>query len=197
MASLRSAIENEVLSLNPSGLFERGDQPSEASDAGVPQWWAIHTLARQEKSLARDLCAMGLSYYLPLVETTKVYRRNRVCRQLPLFPGYLFLHGTDDDRVQSLTTNRVSKVLPVSDTERICRELSDLHRLISSGFGVTAETQLSPGDRVRIKVGPMRGIEGVVFRRRSVTRLQVSVHFLQRGASIEVDQSMLESISSA
>jgi transcription antitermination factor NusG len=184
---VRESPERLVHPIHPEDLFDRSTEIE-------GNWWAIYTMARQEKSLARDLHAAGLAYFLPLIKTTKVYRRSRVTRQVPFFPGYVFLFGSADDRVWSLSTNRVSRILPVTDPEDFRAELSQLDRLIKTGEPITAENQLSPGDRVRIKVGPLTGVEGVVIRSRSSMRLLVSVHFLQQGASIAVTEDMLEQV---
>ena len=188
MTETRKSTERDIQSLHPVDLFDR-----EKADEDQ-KWWAIYTLARQEKSLARDLYSFGVSYFLPLVESTKVYRRNRVTRHLPLFPGYLFLNGSEEDRVRSLTTNRVSRILEASEPRQMLADLSQIYRLIQAGVPLTAENRLAAGDRVRIKTGPLAGVEGVVIRRRTETRLLVSVHFLQQGASVAVDDFMLEPI---
>jgi transcriptional antiterminator RfaH len=59
---------------------------------------------------------------------------------------------------------------------------------------LTVERRLVSGQPVRIKVGPMKGIEGVVVSRRGQTRLLVSVAFMQQGASIEIDDFQVEPI---
>ena len=47
---------------------------------------------------------------------------------------------------------------------------------------------------MRIKGGPLAGIEGTVLKRRSEARLLVSVCFLQQGASIAIDDFDVEMI---
>ncbi len=51
-----------------------------------------------------------------------------------------------------------------------------------------------PGDKVRVKHGALMGLEGTVLVRRGVTRLLVSVNFMQQGASVEVDDYLLERV---
>jgi hypothetical protein len=51
-----------------------------------------------------------------------------------------------------------------------------------------------PGQHVRVKVGLLKGLEGTVICRRQLTRLLVAVNFLQQGASIEVDDCLLEPV---
>jgi len=168
--------------------------------AGLPsetpgrQWWVLYTMARQEKAVARDLLGYQVPFYLPIVRKTSVCRDRKVTSHVPLFPGYVFLCGSDDDRVQALTTNRISRVLTVHDPERLERDLRQISQLIAAKMPLTVEGRLVPGERVRVRYGPFEGLEGVVLRRQGRTLLLVSVDFLQRGASVEIDDFMLEPI---
>ena len=157
-------------------------------------WWASHTKPRQEKALARELLRFGVSYYLPLVPKDNYIRNRRVRSLVPLFPGYVFLFGTDADRVKALTTNRVCNSLPVVDQQQLRLDLRKVRHLIECGAPLTVEQRLSPGRQVRIKSGLMKGLEGTIIKRRAETRLLVAVNFLQQGASIAVNDFMLEPI---
>ena len=171
----------------PEGLLD--GEPDQSSER---QWWVIYTRARQEKALARDLLAQEVPFYLPLIAKNNYYRGRRVSFEVPVFAGYLFLCGTEDHRVASLQTNRVSRVLAVADGEGLRGDLCQLRRLIASGAPLTVESRLAPGDRVRIRRGPLAGLEGTVLMRRGETRLLVSVDFLQQGASIAIEDFLLE-----
>jgi len=109
------------------------------------RWWALHTKSRQEKSLARQLSAMEVPFYLPLVKKFSNIGGRKVRSLLPLFSGYLFLFGTDEERVQSLATHRVTAVLPAPDAAAITQDLQNIRRLIDSGVPLTEEARLQPG----------------------------------------------------
>jgi len=177
----------EEPSLFPEDLLE-------GSSARRPdrRWWVLYTKARQEKAVARDLLGRKLPFYLPLVKKTTVYRRSTLTSHIPLFSGYVFLYGSEAERVSSLKTNRLSRVITVDDPDRLHQDLREIHRLIASGEPLTVESRLVPGQRVRVRHGPLEGIEGSVLTRRGKTRLVVSVDFLHQGASVEIDDFMLE-----
>jgi transcriptional antiterminator RfaH len=158
------------------------------------RWWVLYTKSKQEKAIARELLAQEIPFYLPLVKKITYIRGKAVASRRPLFSGYVFLFGSDEQRVLSLKTNRISRVLTVDEPEQLGRELGDLECLIRSGAPLTIEARLAPGRRVRVCCGPLEGLEGTVVMRRGQTRLLVSVHFLQRGASVEIDDFMLEPI---
>ena len=67
-------------------------------------------------------------------------------------------------------------------------------QLIAANMPLTVESRLGPGDRVRVRFGSLAGIEGTVLSRRGEVRLVVCVDFLQQGASVEIDDFMLEPI---
>jgi transcriptional antiterminator RfaH len=154
----------------------------------------LYTKARQEKAIARDLLGYEIPFYLPLVKKTSVCRGRKISAHIPLFSGYVFLFGSEEERVQSLTTNRISRVLTVPDPGGLRRDLRQVHRLIEANMPLTVESRLVPGTRVRVRRGPLEGLEGRVLTRRDGVRLLVSVDFLQQGASVEIDDFMLEPI---
>ncbi|TWU06953.1 transcriptional activator RfaH [Symmachiella macrocystis] len=174
-------------SLFPDDLLENTSQP-----AADHNWWVIYTRSRQEKALARHLVANEISFYLPLVSKKSLIRSGHVDVHAPLFANYIFMYGSRDDHYSSLKSNRISRILPVHEPERLCADLLRLRRLIETEAPVTLESRLSAGRAVRVRSGAFAGTEGTVISRRGKTRLVVEVNFLQQGASIEIDDFLLE-----
>jgi transcriptional antiterminator RfaH len=156
------------------------------------RWTVVHTKPRQEKALARELNRHLVAFYLPLVQKTLQYKRRTLASHLPLFPGYVFMYASEAERTRALTTNRILRILLVDDGEGLVHDLRQLHQLIASNAPLTVESRLLPGDRVRVRKGPFAGIEGTVLQRRGVARLLVAVNFIQQGASVEIDDFLLE-----
>jgi transcriptional antiterminator RfaH len=156
-----------------------------------PEWWVLHTKPRQEKALARHLLSQCIPFYLPLVKKTTAGRR-RFESLVPLMAGYVFLCGEEQHRLAALKTNRVAGILDVVEPERLVDELRQLKRLIDSDAPLTPERRLGRGDWVRVRRGPLAGIEGRVIVRRGRRRLLVAVNLLQQGASVEIEDYMLE-----
>src|SRR3954470_8863959 len=97
------------------------------------RWWAIYTRSRMEKSLARQLLAMEVPFYLPLIPKTSRIAGRAVKSMLPLFGGYLFMYGTDEERIQTLDTDRVAHVWQASQVDEMTRDLQNVQALIGSG----------------------------------------------------------------
>ena len=164
------------------------------TDGGNRNWWALMTKTRQEKSVARHLLAREIPFYLPLIWKDNFIRGRRVRSHLPLFTNYLFLYGTPEERVTALQSNRLTQTLPVTEQSELLNDLRNIEQLILAGAPLSVESRLQPGRRVRIKAGVMRGVEGIVTKRRTRSRLLVAVHFLQSSVSVEIDDYLLEPI---
>ncbi len=180
-------ILKEEPSMFPETLLDA--TPSEVSGR---RWLALYTKARQEKSLARELLKYRIPFYLPLVQKTSIARGRRRTSWMPLFGGYVFLFASEEERVRTLTTNRISRILPVEDPDQLVFDLGQLHQMIAAGVPLTVESRMGPGQRVRVRQGSFAGLEGTVLKRRGQTRLLVSINFLQQGASVEIDDFMLD-----
>jgi len=175
--------------LYPADLLDRDDW----ADAENRQWWALYTRSRCEKELMRRLRALEIPYYGPTIEKRGRTPQGRIRASfIPLFANYVFLYGDESSRYSALTTNCVSRDLPVFDGPQLAYDLRHLRQLIDSGLSVVPEPRLESGARVRVRSGPLCGYEGVVLRRRGETRLLVAVRFLQQGASVQLDECDLE-----
>jgi transcriptional antiterminator RfaH len=156
-------------------------------------WWVLHVKPRSEKALARRCFNRQTSFFLP-----QRRGRGRVKdAYLPLFPGYLFLFGAERDRIMALETNLVVNVLNVPNQSELFDDLKGIHRLIESGLRLLPEERLRPGMSVAIITGPLAGLHGTVIRHKNKTTLTVKVSFLQQGASVELDNWMVEPILDA
>jgi transcriptional antiterminator RfaH len=171
------------------------------SDEGVPElqlrrWCLLHTRPRQEKALARQLHAAQVPFYLPLIQRRRLLRGQPVTSYLPLFPGYAFLLGTTEERLQALATRRVAAALPVAEQDRLWRDLRQIQRLIASGEPISPEDRLAPGSLVEIRSGPLAGLRGKIIDRASRRRFIVEVDFIQRGASVVLDDFTVVGVTS-
>lgn len=156
------------------------------------KWWAVYTKSRQEKAVARQLKSMDVPFYLPLVPQISIIGTRRVKSLLPLFPSYMFVFGTDIERVAALATKRVTQMLSATETAIMTRDLTNIRSMIAAGIPMTVEARLEAGRRVRIKKGALMGMEGTIVTRRGGERLLVAVEFLQQGVSIEINDYQLE-----
>lgn len=169
--------------LYPQGLF----------DLAVERhpWWVAHVRSRQEKVLARYLEPLGIPFYLPQREQ-KIRRAGRsFLSYLPLFPGYLFFRGTEDDRYAAMRSNLIAQVIGVVDQHVLDAELGQLRVLQESGLPLFPHPYLGPGATVSIAEGPFGGYSGVILRMKGQLRMVVSVTMLRRSIAVELDREIL------
>jgi transcription antitermination factor NusG len=175
----------------PAALFD-GESVAGCAPAAAA-WVAFYTLARREKDLMRRLESLEIPFYAPLVSRRVPSAGGRVRTSwLPLFPGYVFSLVDDEQRRTALATNTISRWLSVPDQRMLEADLRSIKRLIDSEMPLTPESRLEPGQAVRVRSGPLRGMEGSVVSRKGEQRLVVAVHFLNQGASIELEDVDLE-----
>jgi transcriptional antiterminator RfaH len=141
-----------------------------------------------------DLLALRVGYYLPLLTRKSLTRGRPRLARVPLFPGYIFVWGSEESRLSVLKTNRLVAMQHVPDGEQLRRQLSPFAEAIAAGVPLARESRLMAGERVRVKAGLFRDAEGVVLRRNGKTELLIAIDFLRQGASMEIDDCMLEPI---
>jgi transcription antitermination factor NusG len=170
--------------------------PAATSLIDLARPWAVaYCKPRQEKALGWDLCRREIAYFLPMVlrETSSGGRRRR--NYYPLFPSYLFFAGDDQERLAVLRTDRVTRLIDISECEqsRFRQEISALDTAIRH-FPKSIELypRLVPGTRVRITSGPMKDVEGVVVQSQNMRKLLLSVSVLGVGATVEIHADLVE-----
>jgi transcriptional antiterminator RfaH len=175
----------------PEGLLDRPELGRE----GEVQWWGLYTLSRREKEAMRRFRGLDVPFYAPLVARQTRSPAGRVREAyLPLFSSYVFVYGDASVRYRALTSNCISHWVPVPDGAELTRDLRQVRRLIDSGLPLTPEDRLVPGMRVRVRSGPLQGVEGTVVQRANQKRLVVAVNFLAQGASLLLEDFQLERI---
>ena len=176
--------------LYPDGLLD-GELP----DSPGASWWVLHTKPRAEKALARRFVSERVGFFLPLARKPRKHRGREQPAYLPLFPGYVFLFGDDESRVQALRTNQIVNCLPVKDQRQLHGDLQNVFRLVGSDSELEVEQRLTRWTPVTIIAGPFSGMAGKVLQHRGQTRFAVEVHFLQQAVTIEIESWMMEPVS--
>lgn len=158
------------------------------------RWFVLHTRSRQEKALAAALAQMRVEHYLPLVERTTYTGRRKRRSRVPLFPGYVFVHGTIEQAYDADRTKRVARVIDPANQAQLHDELANIRLALECGAALTPTDRLSPGVRVEVIAGPFKGVVGTVEQSAGRERLILGVASLGRGASLEIDASLLQPV---
>lgn len=153
-----------------------------------------HTKPRREKKLVEYCARQSIAATLPCYESAHKYRGKTAIFQKPLFPGYVFLQlavGQSDSVRQN---DHVANLLQVFDQETFQRQLHDILTALQSNLGVRLAPAIGEGMRVRIKGGPLQGVEGWVEKRHGMTTVLLRLDFISQAAAVKMDADLLELI---
>jgi transcription antitermination factor NusG len=157
-------------------------------------WYAVYTRHQHEKTVARILTIKGFEILLPLYPVTSRWKDRTKLLSLPLFPCYVFLRGGLDRRLDIVTTPGIHALVSNAGQPAAIppSEIDAIQRAVQSGSGLEPHPFLECGEWVRVKRGPLEGIEGILVRKKSLYRLVLSVKMLGKAASVEVDAFLVE-----
>jgi transcription termination/antitermination protein NusG len=159
----------------------------------------VQARLRTERNVARILAERGYEEFLP------VYRHFHTCArrktpakntyvERPLFPGYIFFRFTEYLNANVITVPGVIRIvgtrdgpLPVDD-----EEIAGLKRVVKLALDAKPCAFVTTGQVVRIGVGPLSGLEGIVLREKNRHQLILSVQLLQRSVAVEIDRMWLD-----
>jgi len=160
-------------------------------------WFAVYVRSRHEFTVRETLSKTYIEHFLPTVERLRRWKDRKKMVTFPLFPGYLFVHisGSRDAMLSVLKTKGVVRFLgktpgvpePVPEVQ-----IASLKTLVANGRDIEVYPYLREGQRVRIKWGPLAGIEGILKEKRGQHLLVLSIDILQQGASVRVDAADVE-----
>ena len=163
-----------------------------------PHWYAAYTSANHEKSATIQLRQRRVEHFLPLYESLRRWKDRSTQLQLPLFPGYVFVRVALRDRMQVLQVPGIVRLvgfngLPCALAEE---DIRAIRGCLSRGYQVEPHPFLQVGRRVRVKTGPLQGLEGMILRVKNRTRFVLSFELIMRSLAVEIDGMELESVDS-
>ncbi|HVY70598.1 MAG TPA: transcription termination/antitermination NusG family protein [Verrucomicrobiae bacterium] len=168
------------------------DENSPPVPEGELLWFVAHTRPRCEKKLAQYCEREGFRSTLPCYRSVRQYRGKKVVFYKPLFPNYLFLHLAPGQARRVYQSDYVANLLDVPDQGLFAQQLGDILKALETDLEVRQAPEIGEGRRVRIKAGPLRGMEGWVDQRHGVTTVMLRLDFIAQAAAVKVDVSELE-----
>jgi transcription antitermination factor NusG len=170
--------------------------PSHADGLDRPEWYAAYTSARHEKRVTEYLGGRSVECYLPLYKSVRRWQDRRKEVELPLFPGYVFVKIAYRSRLQVLTAPGVARIVSFDGKPAAIREseIEALRQGLSRTSGFEPHPYLKVGRRVRVRSGPLSGMEGILTRRKDGFRLVLSIELIMRSVAAEVEEADVEPI---
>jgi len=161
------------------------------------RWYAAYTCANHEKRVREQLEQRSIESYLPVYEAVRRWKDRRMRLQLPLFPGYVFVHMALVDRLRVLQVPSVVRVVGFNGHLAALpdAEIEGLKTGLSGGVRAEPHPFLTAGRRVRIKTGALQGREGILIRKKGSLRVVLSIHLIQRSIVVDVEVADVEPLT--
>src|SRR6202051_927751 len=156
-----------------------------------PTCFAIHTVAKHEKRVTKQLQDKHVDTFLPLLPEIHRWSDRQTKVDVPLFSCYTFVRivPAPEERLPVLTTPGVLGFVgsqregtPIPE-----REIENLKTAIKDQSSCELYPFITAGKRVRIRNGALAGVEGILVSQDKNRSLVVSVELLQRSLSISIE----------
>jgi transcription antitermination factor NusG len=169
-------------------MYANSEQTAFRAPQGL--WHALHTKYQHEKYVTDILAEKGFEVFCPTYAEVHRWKDRRKEVTIPLFSGYLFFAGGLDRRIDLLSTPGVCAIVSFGSTPAIVpeEEINAIRLAAASSQRVEPHPFLKEGQKVRVKSGPLSGIEGILQRRKDTFRLVLSVQLLGRSVAVEIEQ---------
>ncbi|NLH93921.1 MAG: hypothetical protein GX466_06860 [Candidatus Cloacimonetes bacterium] len=151
------------------------------------RWEVIHTKPRCEKKLAEYARRNGITYYLPQMDSKRVYQRRVVSFTKPMFPSYLFCVLGPRSRQTLLISGYTVSFIRVHQQEQLLQELRNIKLSRLPEIELQNTIWLSEGLQVEIMQGPLKGVTGVVESHDKLDEVRLQVQILRRAVLVKID----------
>lgn len=181
-------------------LYAGGAETSGPLESQLAQkWFAVYTSSRHEKRVSQYLELREIQHYLPVYQMQRKWKNGlKVTLDLPLFPGYLFVHIGQSERVRVLQVPGVLSIIGGTGGQPASLPEAEINALRAGLPLRHAEPHplLTVGQRARIRSGALAGMEGVVMRRKNSLRVVLTMELIRRSMAVEVNETELETLDS-
>jgi transcription antitermination factor NusG len=153
------------------------------------RWYAAYTRANHEKHVAKELQAREVEHFLPTYHSIRRWKDRRVRLELPLFQGYVFVRLALCEKLRVLQVPSIVHFVgfngqPVPLHEQ---EMQTLRAGLTEKLQAEPHPYLTAGRRVRVKSGPLAGLEGILVRRKGKSRVVLSLDAIMRSIVTDLD----------
>jgi transcription antitermination factor NusG len=174
---------------------QTAEKPAQAQRT-VPtgDWYVLYTFPRHEKRVAEQIEMRRFTSFLPVYRSVRRWKDRRKELELALFPGYVFVRMQLESRLLILQLPGVVRLVCFNGQPAViaAEEIEALRSKLSCGQRIEPHPYLRTGRRVRVRSGPMEGLEGIVVRRKDRCRIVFSIDLIQRSVAVELDEADLE-----
>ena len=159
------------------------------------QWYVVRTKVRREEYAQWQLSRRGVQTFLPRIcEPSRVGIHSVVA---PLFPGYLLVQiDLETQYFDVAWAPGVNKFVAFGAAP--CPLDASVVEYLRARAGADGVIPAFPvfreGDRVRVKYGPLTGLEGFIESPSSRGRVRILMELLRRQTRVELPEQFLDRV---
>lgn len=163
-------------------------------------WYAIAVKTKHEFKIFEKLQCSCIESFLPTIERRRQWKDRKKIVTFPLFPNYVFvrLHQSYEDVLSILKIKGVLKFLGSGQgTPQVIPDIQieTLQKLQENKQDIDVYPYLKEGQKVAIKMGPLKGVEGILAKKDSQQHLLViSIDLLGQSVCLKIDASDVDSV---
>ena len=160
-------------------------------------WLAAYTKSRHENAVARQLESKAVAFLLPTFVQKANWSDRVKLTKAPLFPSYVFVCVSDEERVRVLQTAGVVNIVSMSGRPVTLsdKEIAMVRECAARPHAVEPHPYLHLGQRVRVKHGPFQGWQGILAYKKNATRLVVNLEQIQQSVSVDLEGADVEAMN--
>jgi len=166
-----------------------------ATETKQPHWFAVRTRYRFEKRVVALLKHKSCEAYLPLRTEHHTWSDRQREVTIPLFPGYAFVQIDQSPASWQNVLQTAGLIGFVSFGGAVSivppKQIEDLQLLLRKKGLFSLHAFVRDGQRVRIRGGCLKGLEGVLLQHEN-GKLLISIESVQRSLAIEIHGYELE-----
>ena len=147
--------------------------------------------------MAKQIEERHISCFLPLYRSVRRWKDRRKELELALFPGYVFVRIALQDKLRVLQVPGAVRLVTFNGHPAPLpeREIECLRNRQSSCGTIEPHPYLCVGRRVRVRSGPLQGLEGIIKRSKDKCRVVLSLDLIMRSVAVEIDEADVELVA--
>lgn len=157
------------------------------------KWYVIQTKPKNEKKVFLQICQKEIEVFLPLIESVRYWSDRKKKLQIPLFPGYVFVYGDEEERIRAISgTYGALRYIMFQKKPAVVseQEIQNIKISLRAPERIKIEeVNISEGDLVEIVGGLFKGLTGFITQIRGSYKVVVSIRELGASFSIQLNNS--------
>lgn len=158
------------------------------------KWHVVYTMSKYERKVASCISEVGIECYLPLHKVVRQWSDRKKKLEVPLFPNYVFVRVDEIRRGQLPSIKELVSFVSIEKKPVVVpeKDISAIRQILGEGVEITQEDFFQEGMKVRIKAGQLAGLEGIVLKKNSNTRMIIQIEGMMKAFSFSLPSCQVE-----